>query len=571
VRACAGTRWSGDAVLSSGSFFAGYRIERHLGSGGMGTVYLARHPDLPRSEALKILPAELSRDTDFRARFIQEADLAAQLDHPNIVSVYQRGEFEGQLWIAMQFVDGVNANDALRAGAMTASRAVYVIGEVAKALDYAHQRGVVHRDVKPANFLLSESAAGDDRALLGDFGIARALGHAGLTEAGTVMATLTYAAPEVLAEQRFDGRADLYSLGCSLFRLLTGQAPFTSDAGAAAVIAAHLYQPPPKVSDRAPGISPAMDAVIATAMAKNPDHRFPSARALAQAAASALHETTATGWTPPTPSGTPSAQYWHRPSPAATPTAPPAAKRRRYGITAAATVTVAAAIAAVAITTTRQQRPTPAPTAAPTTTATTPPPAIVSASALPALLLPLQQISDIVGTPDLMIRSSVSGFVDGAVGLDDQDKPCVGAFENAQPAVYAHTGSIGVRNQLLLGDNDQTVTGQAVVALPNMGVAQRLVTDQAAQWSACSGKTITFTKGQPPTQQRWTFDQAKSVDGILSITYDLAGGTEHHGCQRAMAVRKNVVIDTETCSPHLSNQAVDILNAIATKPPLTDR
>lgn len=264
--------------LSAGSVFAGYRIERMLGAGGMGTVYRARNPDLPRSEALKVLAAELSRDLDFRARFVREADVAAGLDHPNIVAVHQRGQFEGRLWIAMQFVDGGNAEDALRAATMTTARAVYVIGEVAKALDYAHQQGVIHRDIKPANFLLSRAAGGDERVLLSDFGIARALGDTGLTSTGSVLATLAYAAPEVLAGQGFDGRADLYSLGCALFRLLTGEAPFAAGAGAAvAVVAGHLHQPPPTVSDRVPGLSAAMDAVIATAMAKDPMRRFTSA------------------------------------------------------------------------------------------------------------------------------------------------------------------------------------------------------------------------------------------------------------------------------------------------------
>lgn len=181
-----------------------------LGAGGMGTVYLARNPDLPRSEALKVLAAELSRDLDFRARFVREADVAAGLDHPNIVAVHQRGQFEGRLWIAMQFVDGGNAEDALRAATMTTARAVYVIGEVAKALDYAHQQGVIHRDIKPANFLLSRAAGGDERVLLSDFGIARALGDTGLTSTGSVLATLAYAAPaHRVAEPEPNGQPDV--------------------------------------------------------------------------------------------------------------------------------------------------------------------------------------------------------------------------------------------------------------------------------------------------------------------------------------------------------------------------
>ena len=179
--------------------------------------------------------------------------MAAALDHPNIVSIHQRGRTDGQLWIAMQFVDGTDANAALRAGTMTPARAVHIIGEVAKALDYAHQRGVVHRDIKPANFLLSGPIGRDERVLLGDFGIARALDDAGLTVTGSVTATVAYAAPEVLAGQPFDGRADLYSLACTLFRLLTGQAPFPTANGPAAVVAAHLHAPPPRVSDAVPG------------------------------------------------------------------------------------------------------------------------------------------------------------------------------------------------------------------------------------------------------------------------------------------------------------------------------
>lgn len=205
-------------MLNAGSVVAGYRIERVLGTGGTGAVYLAVNPTLPRHDALKVLAAELSHDPDFRARFIREADVASALDHPDIVSVYNRGQTErGELWIAMQFIDGTNADDALRAGTMTPQRAVHIVGEVAKALDYAHANNVVHRDVKPANFLLSGLVGSGERVLLGDFGIARALDDVGLTVTGSVMATVAYAVPEVLASLPFDGRADLYSLGACYF------------------------------------------------------------------------------------------------------------------------------------------------------------------------------------------------------------------------------------------------------------------------------------------------------------------------------------------------------------------
>ncbi|WP_431236070.1 serine/threonine-protein kinase (plasmid) [Mycolicibacterium psychrotolerans] len=271
-------------ALDAGAVIGGYRIQQVLGAGGMGTVYLAADPVLPRSIALKVLSAELSRDEQFRHRFIREADLAATLDHPNIVTVYSRGESDGQLWIAMQYVAGSDAQKELEEGRMTAARAVYLVGEVAKALDYAHGRHLVHRDVKPANFLLS---ADGQRVFLADFGIARALDEAvGLTQTGAVMTTVAYAAPEALAGEPVDGRADIYALGCSLYRLLTGRMPF--GGAMSAVIAAHLYAPPPRPSEQLAGLPPAMDAVIARAMAKNPAERFHSAQELARAAAAAL-------------------------------------------------------------------------------------------------------------------------------------------------------------------------------------------------------------------------------------------------------------------------------------------
>src|SRR6478609_6806403 len=188
---------------------AGYTIEAVLGAGGMGTVYKARNPALPRSDALKVLSEGLSRDDHFRARFLREADLAATLDHPNIVAVYTRGKTEdGKLWIAMQYVDGSDAERETRRGRMTPHRAAHIVGEVAKALDYAHRRQLLHRDVKPANFLLGPD---DERVFLADFGIARALDDAvNLTQTGMVVATIAYAAPESLSGYTVDGRSDIY-------------------------------------------------------------------------------------------------------------------------------------------------------------------------------------------------------------------------------------------------------------------------------------------------------------------------------------------------------------------------
>jgi eukaryotic-like serine/threonine-protein kinase len=303
-------------ALDVGSVVGGYRIEAVLGRGGMGTVFRAAHPTLPRSDALKVLSSDLTLDKVFRDRFLREADLAATLDHPHIVSVYNRGETpDGHLWIAMQYVAGSDAYRELKAGRMTPARALRITAAVGDALDYAHQHGLLHRDVKPANFLL---AANDHRIFLADFGIAkRSDDAAGLTQTGMVLASIAYAAPETLTGEAPDHRADVYALGCSLYTMLTGQTPFARPgAEMGATVAGHLSAPPPRVTDRIPQLPPAIDAVIAKAMAKDPNHRYQSAGDLAADAAAALDDTTVQlrttpppppgppGWTPPPHTGT---------------------------------------------------------------------------------------------------------------------------------------------------------------------------------------------------------------------------------------------------------------------------
>ncbi|NNH69729.1 protein kinase [Nocardia uniformis] len=273
-------------MLNSGEEFAGYVVERELGRGGMGSVYLAKHPRLPRRTALKLLNQEMFTDDEIRARFIREADLVAQLDHPNIVTVYDRGAVDDQLWISMQYIDGVNAAD-INPGKLPPLRAVQVITETAKALDYAHGIGVLHRDVKPANILLARAGragAGGERVYLTDFGIARLRDDTGhLTQTGTVTATLAYASPEQLTGATLDGRADQYSLACTLFQLLTGAVPFEGTSPAA-VIRGHLQERPRNVSALRQDLPRAIDGVLARALAKRPQDRYRSCVEFAAAA-----------------------------------------------------------------------------------------------------------------------------------------------------------------------------------------------------------------------------------------------------------------------------------------------
>ncbi|MGV9724114.1 protein kinase domain-containing protein [Nocardia beijingensis] len=281
-------------LLDSGAVFAGFTIEKLLGQGGMGSVYLARHPRLPRQTALKLLNRELFTDVEVRARFEREADLAAQLDHPNIVAVYDRGTEDEQLWISMQYVDGVDAA-TVNPQSLPPERAVQIIEGVASALDYAHGMGVLHRDVKPANIMLARAVGGHgERVFLTDFGIARLREDSThLTQTGMFTATLAYASPEQMTGAHLDHRSDQYSLACALYWLLTGVAPFDAPAPAD-IIRGHLQLPPPSVAALRAGLSPALDAVIAKAMAKRPDDRFVSCAEFASAARRALTEPAAT-------------------------------------------------------------------------------------------------------------------------------------------------------------------------------------------------------------------------------------------------------------------------------------
>ncbi|MBJ8346873.1 serine/threonine-protein kinase [Antrihabitans sp. YC2-6] len=280
-------------TLNPGSTFAGYQIIRPLGKGGMGSVYLVQHPRLPRYDALKLLSSELSGDAEFRARFEREAESAARMRHPNIVAVYDRGTEGDQLWIAMQYVEGRDASELIKAGpqVMTSTRTVGIIRDVAKALDYAHRGGLLHRDVKPANILITANAdePSGESALITDFGIAKPMeSSSNLTTAGSFLATPDYASPEQLAGAHIDHRSDIYALGCTLFEMLTGTKPFQHNS-MIAIINAHVNAPPPKASERNPGLPHAIDAVITRAMAKDPAQRYNTCRELADDAARAFN------------------------------------------------------------------------------------------------------------------------------------------------------------------------------------------------------------------------------------------------------------------------------------------
>jgi len=270
-----------------GSELLGYRIETLLGRGGMSVVYRAEDTRLKRKVALKLLAPEMAEDERFRERFLRESERAASLDHPNIVPIYEAGEVDGQLYIAMRYVAGGDFKAFLREeGRLEPKRALSLLAQVADALDAAHEAGLVHRDVKPGNVLLDSR----EHCYLSDFGLTKQVSsESGFTATGQITGTIEYVAPEVIEGKKIDARADLYSLGCMLFECLAGEPPFHRDSELA-VLWAHVNEPPPKLSERRPELGEELDAVLAKALAKSPEKRSPHCRDLVDAARQALPE-----------------------------------------------------------------------------------------------------------------------------------------------------------------------------------------------------------------------------------------------------------------------------------------
>ena len=272
------------ADVHMGAEFVGYRIEELIGQGGMGVVYRAYDLRLKRTVALKLVTPELALDERFRERFTRETELAMSLEHPNVVPIHDAGEVAGRLYLAMRLVAGTDLRQLLRAeGALEPTRALAICRQLANALDAAHARALVHRDVKPSNVLLDES----EHVYLTDFGLTRRLEEQGAQAGeGRSVGTPAYLAPEQIEGTPVDGRADVYSLGCLLYECLTGEPPF---AGSRLEVAfAHLEEEPPTASERNPDLPDAIDAVIRRALAKSPEDRFPTCAALIADAEAAL-------------------------------------------------------------------------------------------------------------------------------------------------------------------------------------------------------------------------------------------------------------------------------------------
>ena len=282
-----------------GTDFGPYRIESVIGRGGMGVVYRATQANLGRKVALKVLSPDLVDEEAFRQRFVRESQMAAAIDHPNIIPIYEAGEVEGTTFLAMRFVDGTDLATRIRGGPLEPRVVVSVLAQVAGALDASHAAGLVHRDVKPANLLLASGHSVDraDHVYLTDFGLTKQRGsETALTRTGSFLGTLEYVSPEQIEGKPVDGRADQYSLAAIAVECLTGAAPFPRDSDLA-IVNAHLRDAPPSIHQRRPDLPVEVDAVIARAMAKDPTARYPDCWAFVDALRDALG-VTATGTRP---------------------------------------------------------------------------------------------------------------------------------------------------------------------------------------------------------------------------------------------------------------------------------
>jgi transcriptional regulator with XRE-family HTH domain len=263
--------------LTPGTEIAGYRIESVIGRGGMGVVYSAIHLALDRAVALKVIRPELANEEDFRRRFERESRLAASLHHPHIVTIHDAREEEGFLMIVMHYVNGTDLGRVMkREGPVEPARAVTICSQVGWALDAAHRRELVHRDVKPANILLGDEY-GSETAYLSDFGLGKlSFSESGLTSVGMLVGTLDYLAPELIQGQHIDGRCDVYSLGCVMYQALSGSVPYPTEHDVAKIWA-HIEAPRPSVTDTAPDLPARLDDILKRALAKDPSNRYPTA------------------------------------------------------------------------------------------------------------------------------------------------------------------------------------------------------------------------------------------------------------------------------------------------------
>lgn len=566
-------------ALSEGQLFAGYRILRQLGTGGMGEVYLAQHPRLPRRDALKLLPPEWSADQEYRARFTREADLASTLWHPNIVGVHDRGEADGQLWISMDFVDGHDASrllaDRYPAG-MPVDEVARIVTAVANALDVAHKRGLHHRDVKPANIMLTH--VDDDeqqRVLLTDFGIARNANDInGLTATNMTVGTVAYSAPEQLLGEDVDGRTDLYALAATAYHLLTG-APLFANSNPAVVISRHLNNTPPALADTRPELAK-FDPILAAALAKRPEDRFQRCSDFARAFTEQLGPVAKPGAAPTTP--------------AAIQAAKPVAAHAQSGTKVAAKqhrIWVAVAISAVIFVaggvllawrpwhSEHSANPVPSPSPSSTTpmvpapvqsslvrpSPLPPPPPTVSPDAVDDALLTATELSTTLGVE---VTDNPAGGAGGGLalasayyGMSDHSgqvtpTSCVGVVFTGEHEVYDPAGATELKTRTfgtLYGGPAGTphLLQQTAAVFPSAADAQQFLASSQTQWTKCANDEVQATLGYE-NGAGYVLGPVQRDGDVIAVSMATNGGLNGpDACQQALGVHLNMVVEVRTC------------------------
>jgi serine/threonine protein kinase len=562
--------------LTNGQTFAGYTIIRLLGSGGMGEVYLAQHPRLPRRDALKLLPPDWSADPEYRARFNREADLASTLWHPHIVGVHDRGEEDGQLWISMDYVDGLDAARLLAdryPDGMPVEEVSRIVTAVASALDYAHKQGLLHRDVKPSNIMLTHvDDEGEQRILLTDFGIARNVNEiSGLTATNMTVGTVAYSAPEQLLGEDVDGRADQYALAATAYHLLTGSLLFPH-SNPIVVSNRHINNPPPALSEARPELAK-LEPVLAIGLAKRPEDRYRRCADFARALSEEIDSASAPTSSAPTESA-PKAVPPPAAAPKQTDSVDPVKRGNQPWVTVALGTAVVVFLAGLLVTwrpwerqasRNPQESPGPSTSTAMTTSVQPPPLPTYSPKGIDQVLLTAAQLSNLLGVEvtnnpagggggsALAIKSSSYGMSDHSGQVKPQS--CAGVAFTGERDVYATTEPTAIKIQIFgeqYGGSGRNAAPyyveQTAAVFSTAEQAQQILKSSQAKWDSCSRSVeVDVTLGYENGRGFRLGDVKREGDLITISMASQSGLTGLHACQQVLGVRANVVVEVRTC------------------------